>query len=304
MGFRNAFLRQQKGVGIVIYTLQVCSYTGDDIMAIKRRLIVHGNVQAVGYRAFVKMIARNMKIKGSVKNLDDGTVEIYCECPDEKIYGQFKAMIFRKAQDLGDPLQMNVTAIDEYDESWDGFDSQRLRFPFDVIYDGIDMSPMEKEALERSEMAILAMTSMNMNLSSKIDAMHKDLSEKQDKMLEKQDETIEILRGMDSKLDNMDGKLESIDKKLDNMDSRLESVDSKLDSIDSKLDEKLERVDRSVLELSSTVDEKFNWLADRYGEFGRTMQELRNDMRDIKNDIHEMKDAFVKLAEFITEKRS
>ena len=52
-------------------------------MSTKRRIIVKGNVQAVGYRALIKQIARNNGIKGSIKNLDDGTVEIYCECNSE-----------------------------------------------------------------------------------------------------------------------------------------------------------------------------------------------------------------------------
>lgn len=74
-------------------------------MTIKRRLIVKGNVQAVGFRALIKQIARNMRIKGSVKNLDDATVEIYCEC-NEVIYDEFKKKISKRALDPEDPLQI------------------------------------------------------------------------------------------------------------------------------------------------------------------------------------------------------
>lgn len=43
------------------------------------RYIVKGRVQGVGYRFMVYRIALKLNIKGSVKNLDNGDVEIYAE---------------------------------------------------------------------------------------------------------------------------------------------------------------------------------------------------------------------------------
>jgi len=139
-------------------------------MTIKRRMIVKGNVQAVGFRALIKQLARNMRIKGSVKNLDDGTVEIYCEC-DEVIYGEFKKKISKKAHDPEDPLQINVTDIEEYKEDWEGFDDSRVKYPFDILYEDTGIRPLEKDLLERSEMAILAMTSMNKSINNRFDSL-------------------------------------------------------------------------------------------------------------------------------------
>lgn len=139
-------------------------------MTIKRRIIVKGNVQAVGFRALIKQIARNMRIQGSVKNLDDATVELYCECEDV-IYAEFKKKIMKKAQDTEDPLQINVTEIDEYTEEWEDFDNSRITYPFDVIYEDSDIRPLEKDMLERSEMAILAMTSMNKSINNRFDTL-------------------------------------------------------------------------------------------------------------------------------------
>lgn len=139
-------------------------------MTIKRRIIVKGNVQAVGFRALIKQIARNMRIKGSVKNLDDATVEIYCEC-DEVIYGEFKKKIKKKAHDPEDPLQINVTDIEEYKEDWEGFDSSRIKYPFDIEYEDTGVRPLEKDLLERSEMAILAMTTMNKSINNRFDLL-------------------------------------------------------------------------------------------------------------------------------------
>ena len=137
-------------------------------MVVIYKLIIEGNVQAVGFRALIKQIGRNMRIKGSIKNLDDGTVEIYCEC-EQNIYEEFKNKINFKSSDTEDPLQINVTNIKEHDESSEGFDSSRLNYPFEVFYDGEEIRPLEKELLERSEMAVFAMTSMNSNLSKKIE---------------------------------------------------------------------------------------------------------------------------------------
>ena len=145
-------------------------------MEIKKRIIVKGNVQAVGYRALIKQIARNNGIKGSVKNLDDGTVEIYCAC-DQKIYENFKKKINIKAPEPEDSLQINVTDFEDYDEHLESFDSTKLKSPFEVLYDGLEMTGFEKESLERSEMAILAMTSMNSNLSKKIDNTNQNIKD-------------------------------------------------------------------------------------------------------------------------------
>jgi len=45
----------------------------------RARIVVDGDVQGVGFRYKVRRIARNQRLVGYVKNLDDGTVEIVCE---------------------------------------------------------------------------------------------------------------------------------------------------------------------------------------------------------------------------------
>lgn len=45
----------------------------------KAHLIVHGVIQGVGYRSLVKRIADKCGIKGAVKNLPDGSVEVFAE---------------------------------------------------------------------------------------------------------------------------------------------------------------------------------------------------------------------------------
>ena len=183
----------------------------------KARLIVKGNVQTVGYRAYIKLAAQNLNINGSTRNLNDGTVEIYCEC-DADIYKRFKTAINRKATDKTDLMQINVEEIKEFDEKSDGFDCLKIKTPFEIVYDGLEMTRFERESLERSEMAILAMTSMNENLGGKQDKM----LEKQDKMLEKQDQTLTAIKDMDQ---HMNENFNRLDEKYDKFSLTLARIE-------------------------------------------------------------------------------
>lgn len=47
-----------------------------------KKYYISGIVQGVGYRFFVERIARNLGLKGYVKNLWDGRVEVFAEGED------------------------------------------------------------------------------------------------------------------------------------------------------------------------------------------------------------------------------
>ncbi|HQC38588.1 MAG: acylphosphatase [Thermotogaceae bacterium] len=49
------------------------------------RYLVRGQVQGVGYRHFVVKTANQLGIKGTVKNLPSGAVEIYANIPAERV---------------------------------------------------------------------------------------------------------------------------------------------------------------------------------------------------------------------------
>jgi len=49
------------------------------------KLIVHGKVQGVAYRYYTKTFADKVGIKGTVRNLSDGTVEVYASGSTDQI---------------------------------------------------------------------------------------------------------------------------------------------------------------------------------------------------------------------------
>lgn len=83
-------------------------------------LIFKGRVQGVGFRAAAQYIAEDLSVTGSVKNLDDGTVEVYAQ-GDKEVLEQFLSKLksrFRNSQ----------VALEEYKEP------EKKCFSFDVIF--------------------------------------------------------------------------------------------------------------------------------------------------------------------------
>ena len=168
----------------------------------KVRLVIEGNVQGAGYRAMVKNVARRLRIKGLVRNLDDGNVEGFCEC-DEKTLNRFIKIIDRKG-DPEQPFSLNVEKINVYKEG----DVNCVGLPeefglFETDY-RMEIDPVHKDSLERSEIGILVLSSMHQDLKEGQDDLKEGqnkMLEKQDKMIEKQDETIAAIKGLDKKQD-------------------------------------------------------------------------------------------------------
>ncbi len=52
---------------------------------VARRYLVRGRVQGVGFRYFVERVAASSGLRGWVKNLDDGRVEVYAVGTPEQL---------------------------------------------------------------------------------------------------------------------------------------------------------------------------------------------------------------------------
>jgi acylphosphatase len=51
----------------------------EDEKLVEMHAIARGNVQGVGFRATTRYLALQLKLKGMVRNLPDGSVEIYAQ---------------------------------------------------------------------------------------------------------------------------------------------------------------------------------------------------------------------------------
>jgi len=86
-----------------------------------KKYIISGRVQGVGYRYFAQINASKLKIRGYVKNLYNGNVEVYA-IANEEILNKFKE-ILRQG-----PPASRVIDIEEFD------------MPIDNSYDFFEVS--------------------------------------------------------------------------------------------------------------------------------------------------------------------
>jgi len=84
------------------------------------RIKISGDVQGVGYRYFAKRLADRLGVKGYVRNLRDGSVEVLAQCPDEVTERQFLAGLH------DGPPYCSVTGVEytreDYPREFEGFE--------------------------------------------------------------------------------------------------------------------------------------------------------------------------------------
>ena len=241
----------------------------------KVRLVIEGNVQGAGYRAMVKNVARRLKIKGLVRNLDDGNVEGFCEC-DEKTLNRFIKIIDRKG-DPEQPFSLNVEKINVYKEG----DVNCVGLPeefglFETDY-RMEIDPVHKDSLERSEIGILVLSSMHQDLKEGQDKMigkQDEMLGKQDKMLEKQDETIGAIKGLDKKQDKMIEKQDTMIEKQDETITAIKGLDKKQDTTIDVLKD-----------FRDVTNQQFTDMGDRYGSIQNELVNTRKELAKLVEHI-------------------
>lgn len=172
------------------------------VIPIRGRLVVEGNVQGVGYRVIVRQIARGKGIRGKVKNLDDGSVEIYCEGNNQASVVEFVEAIKIKPKGNKDISTINVENIEAF---WEG---EGVYKPlkegmgrFKIDYNNGTISP-DLINLERLETGSLMMYGVNERLST----THSDFEK------------------LDGKYDAVSTKLQLISDKISNMDGNISKL--------------------------------------------------------------------------------
>jgi len=82
--------------------------------------VVRGQVQGVGYRYFAQRVADQLGIKGYVRNLGSGDVEVHAEADDRTL------ALFKQELERG-PRMALVTAVTESDVASGSYSSFRIR---------------------------------------------------------------------------------------------------------------------------------------------------------------------------------
>jgi acylphosphatase len=83
---------------------------------IARRAVVSGRVQGVGFRFFAERAARELGVRGWVRNRPDGTVETFAEGDDQAVHGYIERL--RRG-----PMGGKVISIVEEESAPQGFSS-------------------------------------------------------------------------------------------------------------------------------------------------------------------------------------
>ncbi len=87
---------------------------------IRRRLVVHGQVQGVFYRDSTRHAARNEGVSGWAANRSDGSVEVVLEGPAEAV----ESVVGYCRQG---PSSADVQAVDEHEETPEGLSGFQIR---------------------------------------------------------------------------------------------------------------------------------------------------------------------------------
>jgi acylphosphatase len=196
------------------------------------KAIVDGIVQGVGYRYNVKHIAIRYKLKGYVKNLDDGRVEIVAEGDEESLSKFLNDIRIKKEPILVESIDVS------YEEPTGEFKAFKIitgsledemveGFSTGAMYFNIVISKQD-QMLEKQDLMLQKRDQM----LQKQDLM----LQKQDQMLEKQDQTV-------SRLDHVLAKLD--DLKV----SMVEEIHALREDIKTILDKRLSKIEEDIMKI-------------------------------------------------------
>jgi acylphosphatase len=203
------------------------------------KAIVDGIVQGVGYRYNVKHIAIRYKLKGYVKNLDDGRVEIVAEGDEESLSKFLNDIRIKKEPILVESIDVSyeeptgefkvfkiITGSLE-DEMVEGFSTGAMYFNI-VISKQDQMLQKQDQMLEKQDLMLQKQDQM----LQKQDLM----LQKQDLMLQKQDQTV-------SRLDHALAKLDDLKVSV------VEEIHALREDIKTILDKRLSKIEEDIMKI-------------------------------------------------------
>lgn len=213
----------------------------------------------IGYRAFVKVTGRMNKVKGVVRNLDDGSVEIYAEA-EEKILRKFYEEIINDKEIEG----MVITEKEFIREDEKNYKKNREPKDFkfmDIDYGEEITNKADKESLERSEIAIFYFNKLRKENKEGFDRVSKESRDGFTKVENKLDSGFS---GVEKKLDNGFG---GVEKKLD---SGFDGVRTDLRGFNNSTQQRFDKLDNkyhTVSDRLASIDDHLKELVDILKKF-------------------------------------
>jgi len=198
---------------------------------------VSGKVQKTGYRARVVDFGRVLGLKGTVENLDDGSVKIIAEGEEDKLRW------FEEAIDIKNTL-IQVSPI-EKDYSKAAGDYAKF---YKLVERGETDSRLDTAA-DHLKVLIASVNNMNDNLGGKMDTM----IQKQDHMLDNQDQ---MLDKQDQMLDKQDQMLENQSLMINLQHDLVDEVKDSRKDLKGHLDQRFEKLEGEVIEMKIALKAK------------------------------------------------
>jgi acylphosphatase len=224
------------------------------------KAIVDGIVQGVGYRYNVKHIAIRYKLKGYVKNLDDGRVEIVAEGDEESLSKFLNDIRIKKEPILVESIDVSyeeptgefkafkiITGSLE-DEMVEGFSTGAMYF--NIVISKQDQM-LEKQDLMLQKQDLMLQKQDQMLEKQDLMLQKQDLMlQKQDQMLEKQDLMLQKQDQMLEKQDQTVSRLDHVLAKLDDLKvSMVEEIHALREDIKTILDKRLSKIEEDIMKI-------------------------------------------------------
>ena len=236
------------------------------------RLLVGGHVQGVGYRALVKDAARRLGVKGCAKNLEDGSVEIYCEASSKEILARFvKQIDVQSAEDeRGMP---NVTSIQAFPEKVKEFKPVDNAFRLFWIDFGDNLSTADRELLERTGTGGLILQDNN-RILKRVDKNVIRVGEKVDGV------GIEV-KGVGSKVEEVSDEVKKVGTKVEEVGDEVKVVGNKLNQFAVNAVDNFKGLNTKVNGFAGNTTQNFQVLDRKYGKLSVSLTKINSNLEKL-----------------------
>ncbi|MEM1947070.1 MAG: acylphosphatase [Candidatus Caldarchaeum sp.] len=219
----------------------------------RAEMIVDGVVQGVGFRYYVRRLARRLGLVGHVKNLDDGRVNIVCESTENRINEFIEAIRNApppiKVEDItvsyatptGEFKTFKIITADLAEEMVEGFSTGAAYFEImfskqDQALSKLDQILNKQDQMIERQDRMLEKQDLMLAKQDKMLEKQDKMLEKQDRMLEKQDKMLEKQDMMLAKQDELLAEMKGIRKDFRSLiEERITKIEKDIEAIKSKI---------------------------------------------------------------------